>query len=319
MRRLTALAGLVIVAALAGCGGSSAKDPYQLVFASKAATPDVMQVRIGLATVGGSTPIAIAPDAFKVTTDKISGKVRIQVDVPFASLGIPPAALAGLGVSGEKLALDVLYDGDALYANSPVLASTLTTLMTELGQTPTGQLTGWLKLGTKTEFEALAAGLGAGAGASMAPLPSVTDGAGLKTQLESYGITLAYAGEETRNGVDSHHLTMAMDLAKLAQNPAFGSLNGTQLGQLGAMAGAVTISADWWLDKASGRNVEVDLHVAPTGAVPSSEPSRVDVTVLFGTPDAGATFDAPATFTEVPLAPIVQGLMQQFGKGLFTP
>ena len=319
MRRLTALAGLVIVAALAGCGGNSAQDPYQLVFASKAATPDVMQVKVGLATVGGSTPISISPDAFKVTTDKVSGKLRIQVDVPVAGLGIPATGLRSLGVTGDSITLDVLYDGEALYANSPVLAAGLTTLMTEFGQTPQGPLAGWLKLGTKTEFEALAAGLGAGAGASMAPLPSVTDAAGLKTQLEGLGITLAYAGAETRNGVDSHHLTVALDLARLAQNPAFGNLNGTQLAQLGAMAGAVTISADWWLDKASGRTVEVDVHVAPTGSIPSSEPSRVDVTVLFGTPDAGTTFDAPATFTEVPLAPIVQGLMQQFGKGLFTP
>ena len=319
MRRRTALALLVIVAALAGCGGSSAQDPYQLVFASKAATPDVTQVKIGLATVGGSRPLAISPDAFKVTTDKASGKMRVQVDLPTTSLGIPATELRSLGVTGDSITLDVLYDGTALYANSPLLASGLSMLMGQLGQTPPGNLDGWLKLGTKTEFEALAAGLGAGATASMAPFPSVTDAAGLKTQLESLGITLGYAGEETRNGVASHHLTMTMDLAKLAQNPAFGTLNGTQLAQLGAMAGAVTISADWWLDKASGRNVEVDVHVAPTGSIPSSEPSRVDVTVLFGTPDAGTTFDPPATFTEVPLAPILQGLMSQFGKGLFTP
>jgi hypothetical protein len=319
MRRLTALAGLVMVAALAGCSGSSAKDPYQLVFASRAAEPDVMQVKIGLATVGGSTPIAITPDAFKITTDKTSGKLRIQVDLPTSALGIAASELQALGVTGDSITLDVLYDGDGLYANSPLLSTGLSMLMTQLGQTPPANLSGWLKLGTKTEFEALAAGLGASAGASMAPFPSITDGASLKTQLEAYGISLTYAGAESRNGVDADHVTMAIDLKKLAQNPALGSLNGTQLGQVGAMADQVTVTADWWLDKASGRTLEIDAHIAPTGSVPSSEPSRVEVIVQFGTPDAGTTFDAPATFTEVPLAPLFQALIQQFGKGLFTP
>jgi len=327
MRRLSALAAALVIATIAGCGGSTTKDPYQLAYAAKNATaPDVQQVKIGLAVSGGSMPITIAPDAFKVTVASKTHQFRLQVNLPTAGLGISAAQLALVGITGDSITLDVLFDGTALYLDSPAAAKLLGLLMAQAGQTPPADLSGWLKLGTVADFAGLAGQLGALP--SMVPAASeapVTDGASLKAKLDPYGVTLTYVETASRNGVSANHLAVAIDLAKLAANPTVKDAGGSKLDSLSGMTGSVSIAGDLWLDASTSRVVEIDIHVTPAagaaasaGSLPSGMPDKVDLTVLVGTPDAGTTLDAPATFTEVPLTPLLESLVKSFGKGL-TP
>lgn len=320
MRRLAALTAALVLATIAGCGGGSNKDPYQLVYAaSKASTSDVVQVKVGL-TVQGATPLTISPDAFKLTVDPKTKKFRMQVALPIANLGIPAAQLQAFGVTGDSISADLLWDGNGVYLNSPAAAKVLALLMTQMGQTPPANLDGWLRLGTAAELAALAGQLPMPSIAPGASEPAVTDGTSLKSRLEPYGITLTYVETATRNGVSANHVTMAFDWAKLAANPAVKSLSASQLAQLTSLENEADIGVDLWLDASSSKLVEIDAHVKEKAGAASGTPEQVEVVVLIGAPDAGTTLDAPATFTEVPMTPLIQSLIQEFGKGLLpTP
>lgn len=320
MRRLAALTAALILATLAGCGGGANKDPYQLVYAASKASPsDLVQVRVGV-QVQGATPVAISPDAFKLTLDRAAKKFRMQVELPVANLGVSAAQLSVLGVTGDTISADLLWDGNGVYLNSPVAAKVLGLLMTQMGQTPPANLAGWLRLGTAAELAALAAQLPMPTLAPAASEPAVTDGASLKNRLEPYGISLTYVETVTRNGVSANHVTMSIDWTKLAANPAVKSLSSTQLEQLTTLKDKADLGIDLWLDASSSKLVEIDAHVNEKAGAASGTPDQVEIVVLIGVPDAATTLDAPATYTEVPLTPLIQSLVEQFGKGMFpTP
>ncbi|MBI3750784.1 MAG: hypothetical protein HY263_03880 [Chloroflexi bacterium] len=321
MRRLAALAAALIIATIAGCGGASNKDPYELVYAaSKAAASDVVQVRVGL-RVQGATPIEISPDAFKLTVDSKTKTFRLQVELPIASLGIPAAQLQAFGVTGDSISADLLYDGNGIYLNSPVAAKVLSILMTQFDQTPPANLGGWLRLGTAAEFAALAGQLGAMPSiAPAATAPTITDGASLKSQLEPNGISLTYVETVTRNGASANHVSVAFDWAKLATNPAFKSVSAAQAAQLAMLEGQADVSVDLWLDASTSKLLEIGATVAQKSGTASGTPEKVEIVVLIGAPDATTTLDAPATYTEVPLTPLIRALVEQFAKGMFpTP
>ena len=325
MRRLAALAAALVIATIAGCGGAPITDPYQLVYAaSKAGTPDVVQVKVGLATTGAK-PVTISPDAFKLTVDSKTKKFRMQVELPVASLGLPAAQLQAFGVTGDTISADLLWDGTGIYLNSPAAAKVLSLLMTQMGQTPPASLDGWLRLGTAAEFAELAGKLGGQLGAmpSIAPAASesaITDAASLKSKLEPNGVTLTYVETASRNGVNANHVSMAFDWAKLATNPALKSVTTAQLAQLTALADKSDVGVDLWLDASTSRLVEIDAQVAQKAGAASGTPEMVDLTILIGAPDVATTLDAPATYTEVALTPLIQSLVEQFGKGLIpTP
>ena len=61
-----------------------------------------------------------------------------------------------------------------------------------------------------------------------------------------------------------------------------------------------------WLDKATGRPVEIDVH-ATEGS------DKTDVTILVSDP-GDVALTAPATFTEVPIGPLVQSMMKMMGS-----
>ena len=321
VRRLTILAAALVIATIAGCGGGTTHDPYQLVYAAtKAGTPDVVQVKVGV-TAQGKQPVTISPDAFKLTVDSKTDRFRLQVAMPVAGLDIPAAQLQAFGVTGDSITADLLWDGTAIYLDSPAAAKLLTLLMTQMGQTPPATMTGWLKLGTAAELVALAGQLGAMP--SIAPKASeaaVTDGASLKQKLDPNGITLTYVETVSRNGASANHVTMAFDWAKLAANPALTSISAAQQAQLTALAAKADVTLDLWLDAGNSRLVEMDVRVAPKDQAASATPEQVEVVILIGAADASTSLDAPATFTEVPMTPLVKALVEQFGKGLLpTP
>ncbi len=310
MRRLTALAIAAIV--LVGCGGNTPlTDPYQIVDKATNATYDVVQVNVGVAATG-STPLTIDPKSIQLTVDHKNGKAEFKVSLPVAQLGADAASLAQLGITGSTLDLDVIYDGQALYANGPVLTSLLTLLMSQSGTSP-GNLSGWLRLGTAAEFAAMAGQLAPSAMPSIGPVAS-HDAASIKKGLDDVGITLTYVGAEKKSGIDTAHLSVAVDVSKLTSSPAFNDVPSSQSATVKAALQQVGLAGDVWIDSSSYRLVELDVHVTPKGG--SSD--KVDLTILVTQPTDTSGLAAPSPYTTVPLSQLVTQLMKSFGQGLFA-
>ena len=312
MRRFVSLLlALVAALAIAGCGTAPASsDPYEIARKAMDAKWDSVQVDIGINVKSAKSTIKIDPGAIRFIVDSKTGKALVHVALPIADLGADASSLTALGVTGDSIDVDVVYDGSALYAKSPMLGRLLGAMLAQSGQMPSGDMTGWLRLGTKEDF----ASLGAGAIESAKPsLPSASlDAASLKKDLEANGVTLTFVATEQKNGVDANHLKMAIDVAKLSEAKAFGNLSGTQLDQLKAVAKTGTISGDMWIDKGTNRVVEVDVHVAGTG----SDATTGDVTISLKAPDAGTSFDAPASYTDLPMKSLLGTFMQMLGSSM---
>jgi hypothetical protein len=313
MRKLNTLA-VVLVAfigvVLAGCNSApAASDPYQVLYDANGKW-DTVQVNVGLSVQGGTTPLSLDPSAVKIVVDSNGGKALVHLGLPLAQLQVDAATLAQLGITGDTLDLDVLWDGVALYAKAPALKNTVQLLLMQAGQTVTGDLGGWLRLATKSEFEALAGLAGGGVTPSMAPMPTAASAADFKAKAEAAGLVLTLAGSEQHAGVDANHVTFTLDWTKFAQSELMKGAEASQAQAfLSAMDGA-TVSGDLWVDKNAKRIVGVDIH----GAAKSGE--KVDVTITAKAPDAGTNFDAPADAVNLPLMGMITQLMTQFGGSL---
>ena len=62
----------------------------------------------------------------------------------------------------------------------------------------------------------------------------------------------------------------------------------------------------------NGRPIGIEVHAAST----SDPTEKADITINLHEPDAGVSFDAPASFVEVPLMEMLSSLMESFGGGL---
>jgi hypothetical protein len=312
MRRFVILLlALLAVLTIAGCAAApGSSDPYDIARKAMDAKWDSVQVDIGINAKDSKSTIKIDPGAIRFVVDSKAGKALVHVALPIADLGADASSLKALGVTGDSIDVDVVYDGSALYAKSPVLGSLLGAMLAQSGQMPSGDMTGWLRLGTKEDL----ASLGAGAIESAKPeLPSASlDAAALRKDLEANGVTLTFVATEQKNGVDANHLKVAIDVSKLSDSKAFDGLTRTQLDQVKAMAKAGTISGDIWIDKGSNRVVELDFHIAGAG----SDTSTGDVTVSLKTPDAGTSFDAPAKYTDLPVKSLLGTFMQMLGSSM---
>jgi outer membrane murein-binding lipoprotein Lpp len=310
MRRLLALiTAAVVVMLVAGCGNNASSDPYQLVLQTRDAKQDQVQIDFGASVKSSGATIALDPGAIRVVIDSAAGKGTFHLSLPAAALGVTAAQLAQIGITGTTIDADVLWDGQALYAKSPILGTLITAFGAQGGITvPSGDLTGWLKLLTKADLDTL--GLGAAAAATAAP--TAPDAATLKTELNNAGITLTLAGTETKNGVTASHITMAIDVTKFLDSPMVpGSVQKAQLDQLREAAKTATVAGDLWVDNASKHLVEADVHIVSTGAQAGS----VDLSIAFSTPSA-PNFDAPASAIEIPTMQLVGQLIQMFGASL---
>lgn len=310
MRRLTALVVAAIV--LVGCSGSSAPDPYQVVDKSANASYDLVQVNVGLTATSSGAPVAIDPKSIQLIVDHKTGKAEFKVQLPLAQLGADAAALAQLGITTGSLDLDVVYDGNGLYANGPILTTLLTTLMSQAGMTP-GNLSGWLRLGTTAEFEALMGQLAPSAAPSFTPMAS-HDAASIKKALNDVGVTLTYVGAEKRNDKDAAHLGVAVDVTKLTSSSAFDSLSRTELQSFATAMQQLAVSADVWIDSSSYRLVEIDVHLTPK----DGSTGKADIAILVSQPADTSGLTAPSTYTDVPLSKLVGELLKTFGQGMFS-
>jgi hypothetical protein len=316
MRKLNTLAVALIAliaVALAGCSNApAASDPYQVLYDANGKW-DTVQVNVGLSVQGGDTPLTLDPSAVKFVVDSNAGKALIHVSLPLDQLQVDATTLSQLGITGNTLDLDVLWDGDALYAKAPALKNAVTLMLMQAGQTVSGDLGGWMRLATKQEFEALAGFAGGGVTPSMAPMPSAASAADLKAKAEAAGLVLTLAGTEQHAGVDANHVKFTLDWSKFAQSEFMKGVEASQAQAfLGAMEGA-TVTGDIWLDRSAKRVVGVDIH----GAGKAGE--KVDVTVTAKSPDAGTSFTAPSDAVSVPLMGMITQLMAQFGGSLGAP
>jgi hypothetical protein len=309
LTRPAALAVAALALVVAACGPAapaSNADPYQLATRTFDASWEQVKVQIGFAGSDGTESVSIPPEAIQLSFDTQAGKGAVHLAIPKSALGEEAASLTMLGITGDTIDLDVVYDGQALYAKSALAAAILPMVLAQSGIDVPSDLTGWLRLGTAADFASLVGSLGALPSPVASPSfdASSLDPAALKAELEKAGVVLAYAGSENRNGVDADHLTVQLDFTKLAASEFAATLTADRKATLTELAGKATMSADLWLDKASGRVAELDLHAAETGTS-----AKFDVTVLVGAPDANA-FATPEGWKDLPLTPLLQSLMQ---------
>ena len=304
---------LAFTAVVAACGGgTTSSDPYQVLSNSMKSTLDPVQVNVGFEASDGTTTVTIDPSALAFVVDKAGKTGAVHVSIPATALGSDTTLFTMLGITGSTLDVDVVYDGNALYGRSPLFATLLTALLQPSGDLPSGDLTGWLQLGTAADFADLA---GTATGSGDVPsfaIPSAGDAPALKTALEDAGITLKLAGTEQHNGADAYHLTVAIDSTKLLANGAFSSVTAAQLGDVSTALKAVTLSGDLWVDKASNNVVEFDGHAVST----SDSTQSASLTVKIGSPDGTVSAAAPSTFVEVPIKSIITNVMSMVGQGL---
>jgi hypothetical protein len=313
LRRGLALAALPLTLVVAACGAATpsapaATDAYQVTSKVFDAPLDRVKVNVGVTTTG-SDAIEIKPDAIQLIVDTKAGKGSVHLSLPSKALGSEGASLGALG-GGDTIDIDALFDGQGLYVKSPLAATVLPLLAMQGVQVPTGDLTGWLKLGTAEELGGFMGAIGdAEASADPGQLKDLSP-EDLKKELENAGVTVTVVGREQRNGVDSDHLLLNVDLKKLEASDLGKQVPSDQLGALGAAANG-TLSADVWLDAANGRPNEIALHAADGS-------DKAEIQVLISDP-GNVSLDAPASFVEVPIAPLLAPLMQSLGGALGSP
>ncbi len=316
LRRGLALAALPLALVVAACGAATpsapaAADAYTAASKVFDAPLERIKINVGV-TATGENAIEIKPEAIEVVIDQTAGKGSVHLSIPSKALGSDAAALGALG-GGDTIDVDALFDGQGLYVKSPLAAALLPFLAMQGVQVPTGDLSGWLKLGTAEELSGITGMMGEMPEASENPANELKDldPAELKQQLEDAGVTVTVVGREQRNGVDSEHLLLNVDLKKLEASELAGKLPTDQLPGLGDAAASGTLTADVWLDATTGRPNEIAIHA-------SDGTDKADITVLVSDPGA-VSLDAPATFVEVPIAPLITPLLQQFGGALASP
>lgn len=309
--RLARLASLLAVAALvaAGCGGPAAPpDAYEQLNTSLTSTWSPIQVNVGVKVTAAGQTITIDPKAIAFVVDTAAAKFAFHMSLPGADLGMPAGALDALGIAGDSIDFDVIYAADALYMRSAMLKPTLRLILRS--KVPAGDLTGWLKLGTKEELMALQALSGGLKPQSSFAPPSSGPGA-MKASFEAAGITLTDGGPVKHNGADARHITIAVDIDKLVADPSFRAGAGPQSGPTIAVMRSLSFAGDLWIDPANNRIVEADAHVTSI-----KDPTQVgDVTITAHDPDGSVALDAPTSSVDVPLGTLISEMMKLIGKG----
>lgn len=308
MRRIILVAAAAIALISGACSSSAASnDPYEIVHKATEASWQQVQVDLGVTVKSGATTVTLDPGSIRVVADTVAGKGLFHLSLPAALLGSDASSLAQLGVTGTTIDFDALYDGQALYAKSPILGAVIAQLMAGASGAPSGDMGGWLRLATKADLESFAAGN------VPEPSPSASfDATTIKKDLNDNGLTLTFVGTEKRNGADEDHVSIAVDVNKLLASSAFDSMNQGQVKQLRDAAQNATVSADVWTDHASGRFAEFDIHIASTGTTAGS----ADISITLATPAAGTSFDAPANAVDVPAKTLIGQALQVFGQSL---
>ncbi|OGO56633.1 MAG: hypothetical protein A2V84_04320 [Chloroflexi bacterium RBG_16_70_13] len=301
---------LAVMAVAAACGGSSGGDPYDLLYKPIEADRDPVQVNVGFAVTAEGTSIVVDPSQVGFVVDRAGGSSALHLAIPFGALDIDPATLAPLGVVGDSIDVDIVLDGDAVYARSPILGTLLQTLLAQSGELPDGDLGDWLRLGTTAELESVMGLLGGGAAIPSATMPPAGNAGELKSTLEGLGITLKNEGRQNQNGVDANHVSVSLDVDKLLASDYLEMVSPAELEAGRSALQQVELEVDLWLDASSGNLAEVDVKAAST----TGTSGVIELTLRFRDPDGTIQTDAPGSFVELPLQSIVEELIR--GGGL---
>ncbi len=312
-RTIPGLAILLVVVAIvaAACGGSSASDPYALLSDSLKTARNPVQINVGVSATDGTDTIAIDPASIGIVVDSEAGTGAVHLSLAASDLGLDAATLASFGVTGSTIDFDLLYDGEGLYVRSPLAGVALTFLLAGSGELPSGDLSGWLRFGTKDELAAIMAALG-GSATPQLPVPSALAAPELKSTLEKAGVTLAVKESATRVGVNATRIEATVDVDKLLASDMFSSAAPADVADMASALKEANLSADIWVDPSAKQVVEVDVHVVSK----SDSTQKADFTVTFKDPDGSVAEQAPSTFVDVPIQTLIQDLMQMLGQGM---
>ena len=252
--------------------------------------------------------MTIPPEAIEVVVDTKAGKGSLHLALPVAALGDQAASLGALGVTGDTLELDAIFDGQGLYVKSPIASKVLPLLMLQSGQMPAGDLSGWLKLGTAQEFEGLLGGLGAMPSGSAGPVDELKnlDPAQLKQKLEEAGrgrhVRRARAAQRGRRRAPHPHRRPGEARRERHREAAARRSAGPDRRRRRCEHAAARTSGS---TRRPAAPAEIDIHAAEGS-------DKTDITILVSDP-GDVALAAPAPFTEVPIGPLVQSLMQMVG------
>jgi hypothetical protein len=336
--RAAILAIIVLALALAGCGFGENHDPYGLLDKAWSVGWDRVQVQVGFnfeaQNTGGGDVMPIPaqlgnvhldPGAITAIVDTKTGQWRLAVAISMDAMGINPNLLGG-ALPFQSIDLEAIYDGSAVYAKSPLLPMWLEPMASGLGSPITGDLTGWVKLGTASDLEPFAGGegsllatilLGRGLpdlGTLPLPLPTPGNAESLRGFFEDLGVVTEYKGTEQRSGVDAYHVAAGLDIAKLAGSSRLATLLGVgreQLQGLTETARQVALSAELWFDKDSGRLVGLLL----SGQTLQGSTIKASLVLNLTEPAEADPFAAPATFSDVALKELIGSGRNNQGGG----
>ncbi len=323
-RAILAITVLALVAA--GCGIGGGQDPYALLDRARTTGWDRVQVQLGFTVdfpnTGGvdlAVPghVQVEPSAITAIIDTRTGQWHLTVSIPKGAGGIDPVLLGLFGPGVASLEADVLFDGEHVFAKIPVLQGFVHAMAPDLPFPIEGDLTGWLRLGSGDELQSLTGAgnplglllFGAGLpqlGALPLSLPAQGDAGGLRQFIEDFGVVTEYKGAEQRNGREAHHVAAGLDFEKLARSQRFATILGFGRDQLQGVADTareIAIGSDLWFDKETGRFVGFQLNVQTL----TGQTTKASVVLNLADPPAGNPFEAPATFTDLPLSELVGG------------
>jgi len=315
--------GAALALVVAACGPGETTDPYGVLDRAITAGWQQVTVNVGFSVDVAAqqqdgvpipaTSIKVDPSAIAFTVDTTTGKARLALSVPLQALGMEPSALGPLGLLIQSVDGELLFDGESLFAKSALIPMYLQGVGGQLGGPIKGDLTGWVRLGSKSELDALGGGttvlgslFGAGALPGNLVLPSPGAPASLQAFVEDFGVAATFVGSDSADGVETQHVSGVVNLAKLAESRQLAAFTGFGRDQLQGIFDAskqVTVTADVWIDKGTGRlrTFRLDFNTL-------AEPvAKVSIVLQLRDPAAGTTFDAPAHFTDVPIVGLLGG------------
>lgn len=324
LKPIVAVPALAVALVVAGCG-SAASSPTPppdaasvMTAASKATYPTKLEITLsGSYTEAGSTT-TLPDNALKVDVDTSAGVGSVHIALPSSLLGTDGAAmLKTLGVTGDSLTVDALYDGKALYAKSPLLPALLTQLSSLAPGTtiPTLAADAWARLVDEATLKELTSAA-QGAVESAAPSGSAAAPSDMKAALDKIGATMTLGDQTTGAGGPANDVKITIDPAKakayiLAHPDEFPT---TQVQQLSAIGDLSTFSADVLVDVATSRVEQVSVTA---GGTQSGKDVSFTLKVGIGEAPSSVSFAAPSGAVDVPIVQILGPIVgSMFGGGL---
>ena len=330
MRKSTLAAALVAVAlAAVGCSSATATPTPPpdaqavMAAASKASYPSRVEITVGGSYTTGAATISLPDNMVTVDLDTSAGKGSVHLAVPASLLG---GALAGLGVTGDTLTVDLLYDGAALYAKSPALPALVSQLSVLAPGSSMPPLTAdtWAKLIDEATMKQLMASAGSAVGSAVPSLPAAPSAAAdMQTTLDQIGATLTLGPQTTGPGGPANDVKVTVDPAKLQaflaahpQQLPTGQIPG--LSSLPSLDQLSSLSADVLVDAATSRVEQVTLTA---GMTQNGSTSSAAIKVGIGEAPSSVTFATPSGAVDLPLmqilGPVVSNMLG--GSGLPIP